>query len=249
MQSVSGKVVVITGASLGIGCAIAKLFAAQGARLVLSGRNKKRLEDVARSLQRSNSDILSVTADISKPAGMKKITDAAYKKFKRIDIFINNAGVGIKKPIEKMTEQEFDQIFDTNLKAVYRCFRLVLPRMRKQGGGQIINISSGASRDGLPEMAAYSASKAALNILSEAVAGEVRNDNIKVSVLAPGSTETNFRWNMTKSAKRNRGHKSSTGSVRKLTVEEVAEAVLALASQNENAWTSIAHLRPLVIGS
>jgi short-subunit dehydrogenase len=114
--------------------------------------------------------------------------------------------------------------------------------MLKQGAGQIINISSGVARIGAPGMAVYAASKAALNILSESVAGEVRNDNIKISVLAPASTDTNFGSNMA-------GTPSTTTSraAQKLTVDEVAEAVLFLAKQNSNAWTSLADIRPLKV--
>ena len=139
------------------------------------------------------------------------------------------------------TEKEYDIIFDTNLKAIYYSFLELIPLLRKQGSGQIINISSGAGRIGVPGLAVYSASKAALNAFSEAVAGEVRNDNIKISVLAPASTDTNLMSNLSK--------KSMTPSKAavKLTVDEVAEAVIFLARQNANAWTSMADIRPLHI--
>ncbi len=240
MQSVKDKVVVITGASKGIGEGIARLFAAEQARLVLCGRNKTRLDQISRSLNIPKDGIATVVADITKAAGMKKIVNAAYKKFGVVDIFVNNAGVGARKSIMDTSEKEYDLMLDTNLKAVFYSFKELLPRMLKQDFGHIMNISSGAGRIGMPGLAVYSASKAALNAFSEAVAGEVRNDNIKISVLAPGSTDTRFSSGLT-------GKKTRpSGSTIKLTVEEVAEAVLFLAKQNKNAFTSMADIRPLI---
>lgn len=242
MRSIKDKVVVITGASRGIGEAIARVFAAEHTRLVLCGRNKLKLEKVAKSLNLPKASLVTVIADVSKPAGMKKIISAAYRKFGVIDIFINNAGVGAKKTIADTTEREYDLMMDTNLKSVFYCFKELLPRMRKQDFGQIINISSLAGRTGVPGLAVYSASKAALNAFSEAVAGEVRNDNIKISVLSPGSTATNFASGLT-------GKRANTASsANKLAAEEVAEATLFLAKQNKNAFTMMADIRPLITG-
>lgn len=241
MRSLKGKVVVITGASQGIGAATARHFAKEKCRLVLVGRNKIRLNLVAESLTLQKDHFLTVIADITKRNQIKKIVDGAIKKFGRIDIFINNAGVGISKPLVETTEREYDSIFNTNLKAVYFSFLYLIPLFEKQGGGQIINISSGAGRIGMPGIAVYSASKAALNALSEAVAGEVRNKNIKISVLAPASTDTAFMSNMSKKSQ------SPSKAKMKLTVDEVAEAVVFLATQNRNAWTSMADIRPLLI--
>jgi len=242
MQSLEGKVVVITGASRGIGAAIARHFAAEGARVVLAARDRTSLADVAASLAADKKNYLIVTADITRRRDVQKIIARSVKKFGGIDIYINNAGVAVNKPILNTTENEYDTILATNLKAVYYSFRELIPLMKKQGGGRIINISSGAGRIGHANLAVYSASKAALNVFSEAVAGEVRNDNIKISVLAPGSTATGLMSN--------HGHrtKKPPRPGGKLTVDEVAEAVIFLARQNKNAWTSMADIRPLVIG-
>ncbi len=240
MRSLKDKIIVITGASRGIGEGIARVFAAEQAKLVLCGRHKERLERVAKSLALPKSHVYTVTADITRASGIKKIVNAAYKKFGVIDVFINNAGVGARKNLVDTSEKEYDLMMDTNLKAVFFSLKELLPRMRKQNFGQIINISSGAGRIGMPGLAVYSASKAALNAFSEAVAGEVRNDNIKISVLAPGSTDTRF---MSGRSKKSSMHQRATT---KLTVDEVAEAVLFLAKQNENAFTSMADIRPLI---
>ncbi len=241
MISLENKVVVITGGGRGIGAAIGRQFAGESARVVLASRNMARLRQTALSLNLDKKNYLLVQADITVRSQMKKIIAATVEKFGRIDIFINNAGVGIHKPITETTEKEFDTIFDTNLKAVYFSFLELIPLFRMQGGGQIINISSGAGRMGVPGLAAYSSSKAALNVFSEAVAGEVRNENIKISVLAPASTDTGFMSNLSKKSK------TPSKAALKLTVDEVAEAVVFLAKQNKNAWTSMADIRPLLI--
>ncbi|MBU0982396.1 MAG: SDR family oxidoreductase [candidate division Zixibacteria bacterium] len=241
MRSLRNKVVVITGASRGIGAAMAKLFAIEEACLVVCGRDKTRLAETAQSLGLGRRDLAVVSADITRRSGMKKIIDTAWRRFGAIDVFINNAGVGLQKPLADLTDSEYDLIFNTNCRAVFHSLQLLIPRMQEQGHGQIINVSSMAAKQGVPGMAAYAASKAAMNILSESVAGEVRNDNIKVCVLAPASTDTGFGSRLQPSD----GTSRSTRP--KLTVDEVAEAAVFLARQNENAWMSLAEIRPLIV--
>lgn len=240
MRSIRDKVVVITGASRGIGEAVARAFAGEQTKLVLCGRDKTRLEKVARSLKLPEGNVVTVLADVSTRTGMREIVNIAYRKFGTVDLFINNAGVGGHRSITETTEREYDLMMDTNLKAVFYCFKELIPRMRKQNFGHIINISSLAGRMGVPGLAVYSASKAALNTFSEAVAGEVRNDNIKVSVLSPGSTDTDFAHGLT-----GKRPTSSPDSKGKLTPDEVAEAVVFLARQNQSAFTSMVDIRPL----
>jgi short-subunit dehydrogenase len=241
VQSLKDKVVVITGASQGVGAALARHMAAEQARLVLTARDKKKLESVAAALNLSRGNYKIVTADITRAIGMKKIVNAAYQKFGQIDVFINNAGIGISKLFIRTSEKDFDTIFKTNLKSVFYSFHELLPRMHEQGHGTIINISSMAGKQGVAGLSAYSASKAAMNILSEAVAGEVRNENIKICVFAPASIDTNFMSNFSDRSR------TPSRAKKKLTVDEVAEALVFLAKQNKNAWTSMTELRPLLI--
>lgn len=242
MRSINDKVVVITGSSRGIGAAIAKVFAGERAKVVIHGRDKDALKKTAESLGLSKDRMLSLSADVSKAAGMKKIIDATYEKFGVVDVFVNNAGVGVVATITDTTEADYDKTMDTNVRSIFHCFRELLPRMKKQGFGQIINISSGAARMGTPNGSVYAASKAAVNILSESVANEVRNDGIKVTVLSPGSTDTDFGL-----GRKERQAKAKKTGKTMLTPLEVAEAVLFLACQNENAFTSMADIRPLVL--
>ncbi|MEP0827179.1 MAG: SDR family oxidoreductase [bacterium] len=241
MRSLKNLVVAVTGASQGIGAAIARHFALEGTRLALIARNQEKLETVANDLPLPRKEILVLPTDMRNASAVRIAVQSVRENFGRIDIFINNAGVGINKPVVELSEEEFDTIFETNVKAVFHTFRELIPLFQKQGGGQIINISSGAARIGAPGLAAYAASKAALNILSESVAGEVRNDNIKISVLSPASTETRLMSNMSEASR------SPSKAALKLTVDEVAEAVIFLARQNSNAWTSMADIRPLLI--
>ncbi len=241
MRSLENLVIVITGAGQGIGAAIAQHMSEEGAKIVLAGRTEPKLKKIAERLNIKKDRLLAVTSDVTVRSGMKKIINSTIKKFGHIDIFINNAGVGIHKPLIETTEKEFDTIFNTNLKAIYYSFLELIPILKKSSGGQIINISSLAGRMGVAGLAAYSASKAALNVLSEAVGGEVRNDNIKICVLSPASTDTNFMSNLSGKSK------SPSKAARKLTVDEVAEAVVFLAKQNKNAWTSMADIRPLSV--
>ena len=241
MRSLKDRVVVITGASRGIGAAIARQMAGEQARLVLCSRNKGNLQEVASSLNLSRGNYTTVLADVSKASGMRKIINTAFDRFDQIDVFVNNAGVGMSKLFGRTSEKEFDTIFKTNLKSVFYCFQELLPRMHKQGYGQIINISSMAAKQGVPGLSAYSASKAAMNTLSEAVAGEVRNDNIKICVLSPASVGTGFMSNLSPRSR------TPSKAARKLSADEVAEAVVFMARQNENAWLSLSEIRPLLI--
>jgi len=237
MRSLKDKVVVITGGSRGIGAAIAAVFAKEKARLVICGRDREALHETGRALKLPRTSLLLISSDISRPSGINKIVEEACEHFGRIDIFINNAGVGGFKPLVDMSDEEFEYIFDVNVKAVYYSLKALLPRFDQQGGGQVICLSSMAAKAGGANMAAYAASKAALNVLCESVAAEVRDQNIKICVLAPGSVETGFGGG--------HPHMSTSKNKMRLTAEEVAEAVLFLAKQNDNAWMSYTELRTL----
>ncbi|MCH9030879.1 MAG: SDR family oxidoreductase [candidate division Zixibacteria bacterium] len=242
MISLKDKTVVVTGASMGIGAAIAQEFSSDGANVVLTARKESRLKVVAKSLGGKS---LCVKADVSKRADIKRIISAARKKFGEIDFWINNAGVGVHKSILETSEKEYDVIMDTNVRAVFYSFQELLPLLKKQGHGHIISISSSVTRVGIPNVAVYSASKGALNLLSESVANEVRNDGIKISILSPASTETGLMRNFSKQSRLK--ELSPSRAAVKLTPKEVAEAVVFMAKQDSNAWTSMADIRPLAV--
>lgn len=234
MQSLKDKVAVVTGASRGIGFVIADHLARQEMKLVLSARDRNALKETAEKAGLAKDRVLIVSGDLTKLAAVKKLIQRAYDKFGQVDLFVNNAGVGTRGPVEQMTEKDFKLVFDLNVKAVMLTMAELIPRMKEQGYGHMINISSMASKQGVPTMGVYAASKAALNILSESAAKEVREDNIKISVLAPGSVDTPFA-----------GRKLDPKKGR-LAAADVAEAVVHLASQAHNAWTSFSEMRTLV---
>ncbi len=239
MALLTDKVAVVTGASRGVGAATARLLAAEGARVVLCARRRGELEQAAHTLDPDGSRCLIAPADVGTLDGMKGLVDAALGRFGRIDLFINNAGAGVRKPIEETTEGEWDLMFAVNVKAVFRSLRELIPVMRRQGGGHIINVSSMASTAGQPTLGPYAASKAALNLLTESAGEELRNDNIKVSLVMPGSIATNFLARV--AADRN----PSPAAKPRLTPEQVAAMIVAIAAQDAGVWTSRVHKRPL----
>ncbi len=251
MISLESKVVVVTGASKGIGLAIAREFAAAGSKVALLSRGAPKKNFSLCDFASGGANCLHFKCDVRKLSELKKSITQIKKQFGRIDIWVNNAGVGAHKPLTETTEREYDAMLDTNLRAVYYSLKLLIPLFRKQKSisdscaGHIINISSGAARIGAANLAVYAASKAALNALSESVANEVRVDGIKISVLSPASTNTNLMRNLT--AKKPGRALSPSRAATKLTVEEVAEATVFLARQNQNAWTSMMDIRPLQI--
>ncbi len=237
MKNLKDHVIVITGASRGIGAEMARAFAKEGCKMLLCGRDLGDLDKVANSTGLSGSDVNVISTDIRTAEGMKEIVDTAYNVFGRVDVFINNAGVGYKGSGADTTEKEYDTTFDTNVKAVFFSFKELIPRMKAQGGGQIINVSSMAGKQGVAAIAVYASSKAALNVLSDSVALEVRNDNIKIGILAPGTVLTEF-GGMPLEQRAQQPH---------LMVADVADAAVYLAKQDDNAWVSNVEMRPLIV--
>jgi short-subunit dehydrogenase len=193
-MEVRDKVVIITGASSGIGLASAKLLAGQGAKLALAARSKDKLEKLAKELPGS----IAIVADMTVTADIKMMVRRAAEHFGRIDILINNAGQGYDAPIEKINLDTFHHIFDLDVVGPLAAIQEVLPAMRKQGGGAIINISSGTALGNWPNMGAYSSLKKALAGISLTAREELKRDNIAVSVVYPYSTLTDFEKNTIK---------------------------------------------------
>ncbi|OGC76717.1 MAG: hypothetical protein A2Z27_02915 [candidate division Zixibacteria bacterium RBG_16_50_21] len=240
MISIRNKVVIVTGASRGIGRAIAQLFARQGAKVVLAARKRRDLERVGGQLNKENKLTLLILCDVTSEKQVRNLVRKTLQKWGRIDILINNAGMGIHKPVAEFTTRDWDTTVDTNLKGPFLCTREVLPVMMRQKGGQIINIGSLAGKNPIANLAAYCASKHGLIGFSESVGLEVRNHNIKINLLLPGTVDTSFG---------NRQPQAATGRhpENALTSEEVAEACLFLATQESLAWTSQMNLRPLIV--
>jgi NAD(P)-dependent dehydrogenase (short-subunit alcohol dehydrogenase family) len=182
------KVVLITGASSGIGEATARLVAEQGALPVLAVRRIDRLETIAKEL----GGALAVQADVSDPEQVRHLVETTTERYGRVDVLINNAGQGLHLPLEQVTLEDLVAITELNFYAPLVAMQAVVPIMRERGGGAIVNVSSGSSRMVLPGVGAYAATKAALNMLSLVAREEFAPDGIVVSLVYPSVTATEF---------------------------------------------------------
>ncbi|MGQ0613335.1 MAG: SDR family NAD(P)-dependent oxidoreductase [Planctomycetaceae bacterium] len=184
MPKLQGRIAIVTGASAGIGAATARLFAAEGARLVLNARRKERLEAVAGEI-----GAIAVTGDVTEPAVRAALVEAAGG---RVDLLVNNAGYGEPGPVELVPEEAARRQLEVNLFAAAALARAVLPLMRRQRSGRILNVSSIAGRMGYPLFGWYCASKHALEGLSDALRFEARPFGIRVCLIEPGPIATEF---------------------------------------------------------
>jgi short-subunit dehydrogenase len=196
-MKLQGKVAVITGASMGIGEEIAKLFAREGARLVLCARDLAR-QEAARERTGAGDNSISVACDVGKREQVQAMVQAAMSKFGRIDILVNNAGFGLNDAVAALDLAQCRQMFDTNLFGAIECMQAVIPIMRQQGGGDIVNISSVSGHISTPYMGAYAASKHALQAIGMAARMELQKHNINVLTVSPGYIATDFSNNMLK---------------------------------------------------
>lgn len=221
-MEIAGKVVVVTGASMGIGQEIARLFAQQGAKVVLLSRDAGRAE-VARSRSGFPDRTAAFSCDVRHSEEIDRVITLTLHHFQRIDVWINNAGHGLIDSVSQMDMAACHEMFETNLFGAVSAMQKVVPVMRQQGGGTIINISSVAGHIPLPFHAAYSATKFALNAIGKAARVELKKDNIHVMAVCPGYVATAFGENAV------RGHelkKVRPNSVKGIPPERVAQATL-----------------------
>jgi len=234
MNSLNGKVAIVTGGSRGIGLAIARALVAEGVRVAVTGRSAAHLSTARRSIEAAGPGAVeTLQADVRNHADVRRAVDATTARFGGLDIAINNAGVGVFTSIASMTPEQWSEVIDTNLTGVFHVCHAVLPHMRSRGGGFIVNISSLAGKNPFADGAAYCASKAGLNAFSEALMQEVRYDNIRVSYVLPGSVATAFS-----------SGDEAKGADWKIAPEEVAEVVLNLLRHNPRSLPSRVELRP-----
>jgi len=189
------RVVVITGASAGIGAALATELGARGDRVVLAARRERLLNDVA---GRIGADALAVPTDVTRRADVELLRDRAIERFGHVDVWVNNAGRGISKPTLDLTDDEFDAIMAVNVKSALYGMQAIMPHFRERGRGHLINVSSFLSRVPMATIrAAYSAAKAALNALTANARVDLAasSPNIHVSLILPGLVATEFQKN------------------------------------------------------
>lgn len=186
------KIVVITGASSGIGKAAAIEFAKKGAKLALVSRRKEKLEELQKSLERFNTQILVCPCDVSDKESVKKMSGAVLEKFGKIDILVNNAGFAIYGTVTSLTIEEIESQMQTNYFGMIYCTKNFLPILQKQNSGHIVNVASVAASFGLPGIAPYCASKFAMLGFSEGLKHELKGTKIGVTVVSPIMVRTNF---------------------------------------------------------
>jgi NAD(P)-dependent dehydrogenase (short-subunit alcohol dehydrogenase family) len=186
-ETANGRVALVTGASHGIGRGIARLFASKGYRVVVAGRNAERVATVSQEIGPAATPVV---ADMRDRQAIDRLVQSAIDHFGRIDVLVNNAGIYPNSPFLELTEDEWDDVFDINVKGVYLLSQTVARRMIEGSiNGRIINVSSGASISGRPGGAHYCASKAALNMLTKVMAIELTPKGITVNAVAPGLIE------------------------------------------------------------
>lgn len=190
-MKIKNAVVIITGASSGIGRALALELSARGAKLVLAARSKEKLAQLASELP----DAFPVPLDLRETGAAEHLVSTAKEKYGRVDALINNAGQGLRANLEDIDLAEYRAIMELNVFAVLRTLQTAIPIMRAQGGGMILNVSSMVSKSYIPGLAAYASTKYALNALSLTARAELAVDNIVVSVFHPKMTATDFGAN------------------------------------------------------
>jgi NAD(P)-dependent dehydrogenase (short-subunit alcohol dehydrogenase family) len=201
-MDIDGKVCIVTGASSGIGAATARLLSDMGARVVLAARRTDRLEALAAELPGS----LAVTTDVTVPDQVRRLVSRTLGTFGRVDVLVNNAGQGLHVPVEELVPDDLRAVFELNVVAPLVGMQAVLPVMRAQSGGAIVNVSSATSLRIFPGLGGYSSTKAALNLLSQVAAVEFADSGIAVSVVYPSVTATEFHQSLRAGGFAGRGH-------------------------------------------
>lgn len=231
------SVIVVTGASRGIGRAIARALGERGARVALLARSGGALEELAAELKSAGAeDVLVHPGDVGEAATTEAFMGAVLDRWGRLDALINNAGIGIMKPVEELTDEDFDAVIRTNLTGPFRLMRAAIEPMRRNGGGHIVNVSSIAGEVAFATGGAYCASKFGLQGLSECLMAEVRREGIKVTILCPGSVDSRFHP----------GPPEETAW--KIASEEIARTVVYALEAPANTMASKIHVRPTLQG-
>ena len=223
----------MTGGTKGIGYAVAEALLSEGASVLICARKKNEVVAAVEKLS-SRGKAAGVVCDVRSEDDVRRALDECVRSFGGVDIIVNNAGMGyFGKTVEEISSDEFRQTLETNLFGVFYFCHHGIPLMKKRGGGYIINISSLAGQNPHARMAAYNASKFALNGFSEALMQEVRHDNIKVSYICPGSVNTDFG-----------GDTASAEKAWQLQPQDIADTILSLLRMNERALPSKVEIRP-----
>ena len=233
-SAIKDHVAIVTGSTKGIGRAVAEALLAEGARVAISARNAAEVSAAAKELERAHTGrVLGHACDVRREADVEALFRAVDSAWGGPDILVNNAGIGLFKNLEETSLEEWNRVLETNVTGVFLCCRAAIPRMRRRGGGYILNVSSLAGKNAFPTATAYNASKFALNGISEALMQEVRYDGIKVSYVMPGSVSTYFNDGTPKPA-----------DAWKLQPEDIARVIVDLLHHDPRSLPSRVEIRP-----
>ncbi len=230
------RVSVVTGGTRGIGLAIAEALLEQGDAVAVTGTSEQTVQRAAerlRGLAGGGDRVMALVGDVRDGVAVEGAFNEIAKRFGGLDVLINNAGVGVGRPIADMPYDEWDRIIGINLTGVFHCCKAAIPHLRRRNGGWIISISSLSSKNPFVGGAAYSASKAALNAFSEALMQELRQENIRVSYVLPGSVATEFS-----------GRPSHAGADWRLQPDDVAQVIVDLLAHPARSLPSRVEIRP-----
>jgi 3-oxoacyl-[acyl-carrier protein] reductase len=233
-QLFTNKTCLVTGATKGIGRAIAEMLLKHGANVAICGRNAESVSQTVRELDsESSGKVKGKAADVRHHAEVAELFQFIDDEFGGLDVLVNNAGVGVFRPVGELSIEDWEYTIGTNLTGVFHCCREALGRFNQRGGGQIVNISSLAGKNPFAGGAAYNASKFALNGFSEAMMLDTRNQNVRVSYIMPGSVATEFN-----------GREVAPEDSWKIAPEDVAEIVQLVLSVPERTLISRVEVRP-----
>jgi 3-oxoacyl-[acyl-carrier protein] reductase len=235
-KALAGKVVLITGGSRGVGLATAQLLCRSGAAVALVARDQGVLYAAVADVKRAGGTVIGVAGDVTDAVSMEHAVQETERQLGGLDVLVNNAGIGRYGSVAEQPIEEWRQVIEVNLFGVFHATRAALPALRRRGGGQIISISTGAAKQGYPNMSAYCSSKFGLQGFMAALAAEVAEEPIKCATIVPGGILTDFGI-------RTRAERAASGA-KFLEPEDVAEAVLFVLTQPARAWTQELTLWP-----
>jgi 3-oxoacyl-[acyl-carrier protein] reductase len=232
-RPLSNQIALVTGAGRGIGRSISSHLASMGATVVLCARSRKELDVLAGEISSAGGKAVPLVCDVTELNSVEAAATEVQKTYGRLDVLVNNAGIGsFSAPLHELTPEAWEKVLNTNLRGVFYCIRAFAPIMTRQGGGHIVNISSLAGKNALPNGAAYAASKWGLNGLSYSVAEELRTKNIRVSVVCPGSVDTDL------------GPHAGKNAAKMLKPDDVAHVIGMLVTQAPQSFVSEVLIRP-----
>ena len=235
MIDLSGKSVLVTGGSRGIGAAVSKMFGKAGARVALTyGASKKQAREVGQEIARGGGECLTIQADVSRGDDVRRAVKTVIDHFGRIDILVNNAGIWKRGEIGKMSEKQWDETVDTNLKGTFLFCNAVVPFMKRKKRGKIINVASTAGQRGEPFYSHYAASKGGMIAFTKALAAELAPHGIAVNCVSPGWVNTDMTSHVLGDRRQAREINKLIPRGRVATPEEIAGPVLFLASDLSN---------------